>query len=190
MGLAKLLQWKSSRFEVDSTTGFLEHDLSRSTAVTAATRWPRPRTSHPTFIAAWSWPDDHPRSPARSCARVQPAPLGEREGAYALGGDPWGMIGRWCCTSPGWGHDRGTMLGLDGRSASPCGRHDSSLARLPVAAAHLAEGHELHFRPYRPPRTRSPPFGSASVAAGLALSGDVIVNFIAAQLVARLGRSG
>ena len=120
------------------------------------------------------------------------APLGEREGAYALGATRWGMIrtvvlpfgkggiigGHHARARPGPGGDhRGHpdhLAGLHRPTATSCSR---AATRSPALIANLV--------------SESSPFGiSALMAAGLALFAlTLVVNFSASAVVAR-SRSG
>jgi phosphate transport system permease protein len=119
------------------------------------------------------------------------APAGEREGAYALGSTRWGMIRSVVLPFGRGAMIGGTMLGL-GRALG-----ETLAVTLIISPVYAIQTHilqhgtssissliALHYG-------ESTPFGiSALMAAGLALFAvTLLVNFIAAQIVAR-SRSG
>jgi phosphate transport system permease protein len=119
------------------------------------------------------------------------APAGEREGAYALGSTKWGMVRSVVLPFGRGAMIGGTMLGL-GRALG-----ETLAVTLIISPVYAIQPHilqhgtssvssliALHYG-------ESTPLGiSALMAAGLALFGvTLIVNFIAAQIVAR-SRSG
>jgi phosphate transport system permease protein len=119
------------------------------------------------------------------------APAGEREGAYALGATRWGMIRSVVLPFGRGAMIGGTMLGL-GRALG-----ETLAVTLVISAVYSVQPHilehgtssvssliALHYG-------ESTPLGiSALMAAGLALFAiTLLVNFIAAQIVAR-SRSG
>jgi phosphate transport system permease protein len=119
------------------------------------------------------------------------APAGEREGAYALGSTRWGMIRSVVLPFGRGAMIGGTMLGL-GRALG-----ETLAVTLIISPVYAVQTHilqhgtssvssliALHYG-------ESTPFGiSALMAAGLALFAvTLVVNFIAAQIVAR-SRSG
>jgi phosphate transport system permease protein len=119
------------------------------------------------------------------------APVGEREGAYALGATRWGMIRAVVLPFSRGAMIGGTMLGL-GRALG-----ETLAVTMIISSVYAIQPHilqhggssissliALHY-------AESTPFAiSALMAAGLALFAmTLLVNFIAAQIVAR-SRSG
>jgi len=119
------------------------------------------------------------------------APLGEREGAYALGATRWGMIRSVVMPFGRGAIVGGTMLGL-GRALG-----ETIAVSLIISPAPLLQTHILQHGGYSISALialqygNATPFGlSALFAAGLALFVlTLIVNMIAGQIVAR-SRSG
>jgi len=119
------------------------------------------------------------------------APLGEREGAYALGATRWGMIRAVVLPFGRGAMIGGTMLGL-GRALG-----ETIAVVLIISPVYQIQPHILQKGTSSISSlialqyAEASPFGiSALMAAGLALFGmTLIVNFIAAQIVAR-SRSG
>jgi len=119
------------------------------------------------------------------------APLGEREGAYALGATRWGMIRAVVLPFGRGAVIGGTMLGL-GRALG-----ETIAVVLIISPVYQIQPHILQKGTSSISSlialqyAEATPFGiSALMAAGLALFGmTLIVNFIAAQIVAR-SRSG
>lgn len=119
------------------------------------------------------------------------APAGEREGAYALGATRWGMIRSVVLPFGRGAMIGGTMLGL-GRALG-----ETLAVTLVISAIYSVQPHILEHGTSSVSSLialhvgESTPLGiSALMAAGLALFGvTLLVNFIAAQIVAR-SRSG
>lgn len=119
------------------------------------------------------------------------APLGEREGAYALGATRWGMIRAVVLPFAKGAMIGGTMLGL-GRALG-----ETIAVALIISPIFVIQPHILQLGTSSVSSlialrySEATPFGvSALMAAGLALFAvTLIVNFIAAQIVAR-SRSG
>jgi phosphate transport system permease protein len=119
------------------------------------------------------------------------APLGEREGAYALGATRWGMIRAVVLPFARGAIIGGTMLGL-GRALG-----ETIAVTLIISPVYTIQTHILQNGTSSISSLialnygAATPFGvSALMAAGLALFAlTLIVNFIAAQIVAR-SRSG
>ena len=119
------------------------------------------------------------------------APIGEREGAYALGATRWGMIRAVVLPFARGAMVGGTMLGL-GRALGETIAVALIISPVFAIQTHILQAGTssvssliaLHY-------SESTPFGiSALMAAGLALFAlTLLVNFIAAQIVAR-SRSG
>jgi phosphate transport system permease protein len=119
------------------------------------------------------------------------APLGEREGAYALGATRWGMIRAVVFPFARGAMIGGTMLGL-GRALG-----ETIAVTLIISPVYIIQPHILENRTSSISSLIALQYGEASqfglsalMAAGLALFAmTLIVNFIAAQIVAR-SRSG
>ena len=119
------------------------------------------------------------------------APLGEREGAYALGATRWGMIRAVVLPFGRGAMIGGTMLGL-GRALGETIAVVMIISPVYQIQPHILEkGTSSISSLIALQYAEATPFGvSALMAAGLALFGmTLIVNFIAAQIVAR-SRSG
>ena len=119
------------------------------------------------------------------------APLGEREGAYALGATRWGMIRAVVLPFARGAMIGGTMLGL-GRALG-----ETIAVTLIISPVYVIQFHVLQNGTSSISSLIALQYGEASqfglsalMAAGLALFAmTLIVNFIAAQIVAR-SRSG
>lgn len=119
------------------------------------------------------------------------APLGEREGAYALGATRWGMIRAVVLPFARGAMIGGTMLGL-GRALG-----ETIAVTLIISPVYAIQPHILQNGTSSISSLIALQYGSASpfgisalMAAGLALFGlTLIVNFFAARIVAR-SRSG
>jgi phosphate transport system permease protein len=119
------------------------------------------------------------------------APAGEREGAYALGATRWGMIRSVVLPFGRGAMIGGTMLGL-GRALG-----ETLAVTLVISAAYFVQPHILEHNTSSVSSLIALNYGSATpigisalMAAGLALFAvTLLVNFIAAQIVAR-SRSG
>jgi phosphate transport system permease protein len=119
------------------------------------------------------------------------APIGEREGAYALGATRWGMIRSVILPFGRGAMIGGVMLGL-GRALGETIAVAMIISPAYVIQPHiLAKGASSISSLIALQYAETTPFGvSALMAAGLALFGlTLVVNFIAAQIVAR-SRSG
>jgi phosphate transport system permease protein len=120
------------------------------------------------------------------------APLGEREGAYALGSTRWGMIRAVVLPFSKGAMIGGTMLGL-GRALGETLAVTMIIAPVYAVQLHLLQHGTSSISSLialNVPEAVSPFDISALMAAGLALFGvTLLVNFIAAQIVAR-SRSG
>jgi len=119
------------------------------------------------------------------------APVSEREGAYALGATRWGMIRAVVLPFGKGAMVGGTMLGL-GRALGETMAVTLILSFVPAIQLHILQQGGSSISSLIALRfLESTPFGiSALMAAGLALFAlTLIVNFIAAQIVAR-SRSG
>jgi phosphate transport system permease protein len=119
------------------------------------------------------------------------APIGEREGAYALGATRWGMIRAVVLPFGRGAMIGGTMLGL-GRALGETIAVALIISPVYAIQPHiLAKGSSSVSSMIALLYSESTPFGvSALMAAGLALFAlTLIVNFIAARVVAR-SRSG
>ena len=119
------------------------------------------------------------------------APLGEREGAYALGATRWGMIRAVVLPFARGAMIGGTMLGL-GRALG-----ETIAVTLIISPVYVIQWHLLQSGTSSISSLIALRYGEASqfelsalMAAGLALFAlTLIVNFVAAQIVAR-SRSG
>ncbi len=119
------------------------------------------------------------------------APVGEREGAYALGATRWGVIRTVVLPFGRGGIIGGTMLGL-GRALGETIAVYMIISPVFVHQLAGAEvGDQLGLRAHRAALRRGQPFGlSALMAAGLVLFLlTLVINFTASSIVAR-SRSG
>jgi phosphate transport system permease protein len=119
------------------------------------------------------------------------APVGEREGAYALGATRWGMIRAVVLPFSKGAMIGGLMLGL-GRALGETIAVAMIISLVFVVQPHILQhGGSSVSAVIALQFSEQTPFGvSALMAAGLALFAvTLLVNFIAAQIVAR-SRSG